>query len=246
MYDMKPLEEEWKKYRKKKLRPLYIGIFISIILIVAVIAFMSSEKIDLNHIYTDAKTSMDALAPKEKKVEKKVESKIKKNVLIDPALVTLEAEESVAAASEVAEVTEVSEKPSDILVDIPILEEKDEPADEEVPRARKKIHIDIIETSSVTAYNDVEKRFSISHDPDDALFLANSYYKKGNYKKAEYWALQTNKIDEDIEESLLIFIKSKIKLGHNNEGMAILKSYIEKSNSEEAKKLLYQIENGKF
>ncbi len=25
MYDIKPLEEEWKKYRKKKLRPWYIG-----------------------------------------------------------------------------------------------------------------------------------------------------------------------------------------------------------------------------
>ncbi len=39
MYDMRPLEEEWKKYRKKKRRPWYIGsiIFVSIIwLLIAV------------------------------------------------------------------------------------------------------------------------------------------------------------------------------------------------------------------
>ncbi len=211
-----------------------------IVLMSILITFFGNEKIDFNFIDTYAKTSTDDLAPKEFKTENKVENKIHANVLIDPALNTLEIEESVAAVEEVAE------KPSDILVDIPILEDKDESTDEEVPRARKKIHIDIVETSSVTAYNDVEKRFLKSHDIDDALFLANSYYNKGNYKKAEYWALQTNKLDENIEESVLIFVKSKIKLGRNNEGISILKSYIERSDSEEAKKLLYQIKNGKF
>jgi len=36
---------------------------------------------------------------------------------------------------------------------------------------------------------------------DDSLFLASNYYKKGAYKKAVYWALQTNKIDKNIEET---------------------------------------------
>jgi tetratricopeptide (TPR) repeat protein len=103
-----------------------------------------------------------------------------------------------------------------------------------------------METSSVTAYKDVEKRFSQSHDIDDALFLARSYYKKGNYKKAEHWALETNKVDPNMEESILIFVKSKIKLGRKNEAISILKSYLKRSNSQEAINLLHHIENNKI
>ncbi len=98
----------------------------------------------------------------------------------------------------------------------------------------------------MTAYKDVEKRFLESHDIDDALFLARSYYKKGDYKKSEYWALEINKLDEDMEESLLIFVKSKVKMGRKNEAISILTTYVQRSDSQEAKKLLYRIENGKL
>ncbi len=136
--------------------------------------------------------------------------------------------------------------PANILVDIPILDGRQEERSNASGNVRKKIHLDIIKTTNVTAYKDVEKRFKQSHDVDDSLFLARSYYKKGNYKKSEYWALETNKVDSNIEESMLIFVKSKMKLGRKNEAKNILTTYIRKSNSPEAKKLLYRIENGKF
>ena len=66
------------------------------------------------------------------------------------------------------------------------------------------------------------------------------------YKKSEYWALETNKLDEDSEESLFIFVKSKVKLGRKNEAVTILTDYIKMTNSQEGKKLLYQIENNKL
>jgi len=140
----------------------------------------------------------------------------------------------------------VVKKPLNLLVDIPILDDTKEPISEEIPEVKKRVHLKIIESTSVTAYKDVEKRFLESHDIDDSLFLAKSYYKKGNYKKAEYWALQTNKLDENIEESLLIFVKSKMKQGSKNEAIAILTDYVKKSNSQEAKNLLYRIKNDKL
>ena len=35
MYDIKPLEEEWQKYRKKKRRPLYMILMVLLLLVAA-------------------------------------------------------------------------------------------------------------------------------------------------------------------------------------------------------------------
>jgi tetratricopeptide (TPR) repeat protein len=137
-------------------------------------------------------------------------------------------------------------KPVNILVDVPLLDDTNDPVYEEISEDRPKVALDIVESTSVTAYKDVERRFLQSHEIDDALFLARSYYKRGDYKKAEYWALETNKLDENSEESLFIFVKSKVKLGRRNEAVKILSDYIKMTNSQEGKKLLYMIENNKL
>jgi tetratricopeptide (TPR) repeat protein len=138
------------------------------------------------------------------------------------------------------------DKSNEILVDIPVLDLKEESHIKVDDRNRKKVHLNIIETSSITAYEDVEKRFAQSHDIDDALFLARSYYKKGNYQKSESWAYEVNKLDSNLEEGLFIFIKSKVKLGRKNDALSILSNYLKKSNSNKAKNLLYKIENNKL
>ena len=72
---------------------------------------------------------------------------------------------------------------SNILVDIPVLEDTNEPLVEEVQESKAKMHLEIIESTSVTAYKDVEKRFLESHEIDDALFLAKAIIKKVIMKK---------------------------------------------------------------
>lgn len=239
MYDIKPLEEEWKKYRNKKLRPWYMSSIVLTLLIVLIVLFWGNGNAD--RILNSITYSFSVLKQEENKVEKTKGHEVKSSVLVDGALMRLEIKEPVKKIIE-----EESEKPSDILVDVPILEEGEEVVEQEVPQMRQKIYLDIVETTGPTAYADVEKRFLQTRDIDDALFLANSYFNKGNYKKAEYWSMQANKLDGETEESLLIFVKSKIKLGYKNEGISILTSYVERSNSEEAKKLLQQIKSGKF
>jgi hypothetical protein len=80
-----------------------------------------------------------------------------------------------------------------------------------VEKPRKKMHLDIIQTTSAGAYKDVANRFKDTSDTDDSLFLARTYFDKGNNKKAIYWALQTNKINPNIEESWLIFASAICK-----------------------------------
>lgn len=229
MYDIKPLEDEWKKYQLKKRKPIYFGISIFVFMISIFASIVNFSYID-NYFDTKGNHSMiKSLSSKNNKSE----------YLKNNALSRLETEENnkIDVADNLNELT-------DVLVDIPILDSSsDMIGNSDSPH--KKVYLNIIETASAKAYEDVEKRFRQSHDIDDALFLTKSYYKKHNYKKAEYWAYEVNKLDSHLEEGLLIFIQSKVKLGNVSEGIAILKNYIDKSNSEKAKKLLYEIENNK-
>jgi len=243
MYDIKQLEHDWKQYRKKKLKPWYIGSFSLLIVIAAVAFFLMNEKIDFRGLksYFETSKEMSSDEYKTKGILDLNKMNVKQSVLIDDALNTLEVKDNVIDTTD-----KVVQKPLNILVDIPVLDDAKEPLFQVMPEARKKMHLEIIESTSVSAYKDVERRFLESHDIDDALFLARSYYKKSDYEKAVYWALEINKLDEDMEEGLLIFVKSKANMGRKNEAISILTTYIKKSDSQEAKKLLYRIKNDKL
>jgi hypothetical protein len=166
-------------------------------------------------------------------VPKKVNLDLAKNYIQKISnIISSEDNKSNELSKELVKIKVDTSKKEELLVDIPLLEEE-----------HNKTQLNIIGTSSVVAYEDVEKRFAQSHDIDDALFLANGYYKRGDYIKSAYWALETNKLDSNVEESIFIFVESKIKSGQVNEGISILKKYMKQSNSEEAKKLLFRIEN---
>ena len=243
MYDIKPLEEEWKKYKRKKRRPWYILIFSIFLLLLVSLTLLNYKEIDFPKF--DDKSKL------------KIVTKKSTTLLIDEALTVLERKKS--KVSEVSQTTEIKpmvkvsykNETIDVGEELPIIEDNDKIKKprvktkiETAEKPRKKMHLNIIESSSVSAYKDVASRFTQSHDTDDSLFLAKSYYRKGNYKKAEYWALQTNKVNSNIHESWLIFVKSKVKLGHKNEAIRILTDYIKRSNSPEAKSLLYKIKKG--
>jgi len=253
MYDIKPLEEDWKKYKKKKRRPWFILLFFIFFLILLSFTFLNYKKIDFLKFYDISKA--------------KIVTSESTTLLTDKALTTLETKRP--KVSEVQRITKIKpmsvvfqeNESVEIIEDIPLLDDtagikkprvkidiqtidKPDIETQSIKKPRKKMHLDIIETSSVSAYKDVAKRFTQSHDTDDSLFLAKGYYRKGNYKKAEYWALQTNKVNDTIEESWLIFAKSKVKLGRKNEAIKILTAYIKKSNSVQAKNLLYKIKKG--
>jgi len=233
MYDIKLLEDEWSKYRKSKLKPWYIGFVVIFFLFVSSFIFFNIQKIDFDWL----NINFDSYINKEK-----TDNSIKTSMIVkNGPIMKLEIEKKVVS---MINNNEIKKSPT-ILVDIPILDDTQKPINS-TTELRKKVNINIIESSSISAYEDVENRFRQSHDVNDALFLAKGYYKKGNYTKAEYWALETNRVDENIEESLLIFVKSKTKLGRKNEAIGILMSYVSKTDSIKAKNLLYKIKNDKF
>ena len=216
MYEIKELEENWKKYKRKQLRPIIMLVTLVVVIVIAIFTIEESP-ISLSSIKNYFKN--DNIT--------RVDTNDKSQMLIDGALGLLD-------SSDKGFISVNNQSKTNTIVDIPVLDGK------------TKVHLDIVETTSISAYKDVERRFLQTHNIDDSLFLAKSYYKKEKYKKALYWALESNKIDADMEESIFIFVKSKFKLGNKEEAISILVTYIKKSDSEEGKNLLYQLKNNKI
>lgn len=90
------------------------------------------------------------------------------------------------------------------------------------------------------------KRFNKNSDPSISLFIAKKYYKFGKYDKSYKYALITNNIDSEVEDSWLIFIKSLVKLDRKKRATDILVKYIKHSDSSRAKRLLDDINKGRI
>jgi tetratricopeptide (TPR) repeat protein len=243
MYDIKLLEEEWKRYKKKKRKPLYAFIFSILILGTLAFFFLNYKNVIVSKFENNKSIVVDKPKPSV--------------ILLDSALTTLEVKKEIIEKSIVEKSTndnnvEIETDDSSTIddpmrykhpnakkVSITVTEVIKKPVIVEKPR--KKMHLNIIETTSASAYKDVAKRFADTSDTDDSLFLARTYYEKGNNKKAIYWALKTNKVNSNIEESWLIFAKAKARSGHKSEAIRILSSYIKRSNSVDAKALLKKL-----
>jgi tetratricopeptide (TPR) repeat protein len=243
MYDIKLLEEEWKRYKKKKRKPLYAFIFSILILGTLAFFFLNYKNVIVSKFENNESVVVDKPKPSV--------------ILLDSALTTLEVKKEIIEKSIVEKSTndnnvEIETDDSSTIddpmrykhpnakkVSITVTEVIKKPVIVEKPR--KKMHLNIIETTSASAYKDVAKRFADTSDTDDSLFLARTYYEKGNNKKAIYWALKTNKVNSNIEESWLIFAKAKARSGHKSEAIRILSSYIKRSNSVDAKALLKKL-----
>jgi hypothetical protein len=224
MYNIKALEEEWKRYRRKKRRPwLILGTLFLIAVAGSVVSFRYASFPSLLHFNEENKST--TINSQTEKTEQVV-------YYIDKPLAELAVKKIVPTEDNPMEIGEIA-------VAEVVKSQKEEHA-----APRKKLHIQVIDSKKKSAYREVEKRFRLGHDTDDSLFLAKAYYAKKKYKQAEYWALQTNKVNDGIEESWLIFAKAKAKRGQRNEAKRILNMYIKKTNSSEAKVLLEKIKKG--
>ena len=99
------------------------------------------------------------------------------------------------------------------------------------------------------AHDDIKhviKRFKISNSPALSLFIAKKYYALENYNQSYNYALITNELNNDIEESWIIFAKSLYKLQKKDKAVKMLEKYIATSHSHRAKILLENIKTGKM
>jgi len=234
MYDIKPLEEQWERYNRKRKRPLYMMLFLVILLTGVTALFLENKNVILSKIEDMRKSS--------------VPSEHDSDVFFEHPLDRLALKEPSSPVQDVKPVVDNDNpmNPEDVFVDAD--ENVRKPLDAAVQTVKKekvkrKLHFEMIDANSAEAYTEVKNRFEMAPDPDDSLFLARNYYHDGAYSKAAYWALQTNKLNGDIEESWLIFARAKAKIGQKNEAIRVLTQYVSKSHSIEARKLLKKLKN---
>jgi len=211
MYDIDALEQQWKRYRRKRLALPIVGVILLVVVLVAVRYFFSTSS-----------SASEAVTP------------ITSNNTATPAHLS----------PEVPSLQPQAKPASKTKMQI-VFSDEQRQADEPAPSKAKKVIIEVTPKKSSGSVQQIESRFKVTRDKDDALFLARYYYEKKAYSKALKWALETNKIDSDIEESWLIFAKAKAQLGQRIEAIRVLQAYYDRSGSEQAKSLLSQIRRGK-
>ena len=107
-----------------------------------------------------------------------------------------------------------------------------------IENRRKKIDFKVTTNNYMSI---MKEKFHKYRNPRDALLIAKAYYRAGNYKKSEIWALKANELDKNSEESWLLFAKSKDALGKRKEALKILIAYYNRTKSPNAKLLIEKI-----
>jgi len=215
MYDIQQLEREWKRYRRKRI--LTAVLVPAVLLVVAAGGYWGVRMAIMNDTNTTS---------------------------VSPG--------TVAVTQAHTPKPSPLPKPESPLKSSPVRKKgwkmtfADEEKGADSESASPVRHVDIQVQTKKTEYTvqEIEKRFRFARNKEDALFLARYYYDKKQYTKALSWALETNKIDSNIEESWLIFGRAKAKLGQRKEAIRVLQAYYDRTGSQKSKKLLDSIRRG--
>ncbi len=229
MYDIEDLERRWKSYRRKKIL-LRSGIATAILLLLA-----------LPLLYVSLKSSKASIESKSSETpQSKASPESNLSVLDKNASKTVSAS---ALSPEVPSMreTKLPKKKPKMMITF------SDPSQSASGNRREggEVQMQMVKASNRSVVREIEKRFPLSRDYDDAMYLAKYYYGKKNYKKAENWAMQANTIDSSKPESWIIFGKSKAKLGHRRDALKVLQAYYDRTGNMQVRILIDRIRRGK-
>jgi tetratricopeptide (TPR) repeat protein len=257
MHSIYELESRWFKYKIKSYLPYIIIIVFGIILTISLIFIFDSkkdsnlEKVKKTHGFAEKNHVEDKTTSKEI---------IKENIPTTPAVLdkAIKKDEKIILKPSFDFMKKLG---TDSLNSYASKENRNDTSNESVQSdtqtknikkivedeqhvQKTKINISIKEAKD--DINDVIKRFKKNNNPALSLFIAKKYYQLRNYQQAYNYALITNEINNDIEQSWIVFAKSLVKLNKKNKAIKTLTKYVKHSSSGNAKVLLDDIKSGKF
>ena len=119
---------------------------------------------------------------------------------------------------------------------------QDEVIDFESKPARKRVNIQV--TSASNEESVLREQFLKTNNPTIALELARLNFRNNNFKEAIKWSLAANDIDNSLEESWIIFAKSKYKLKQSDDAVKALREYNKNLNKASINELINKIKSG--
>jgi len=260
MYDIPELEKKWKKWKRKQVqKPIIFGL----VSLVAVSAISFGAYMYLNSKPASNKKIEKAQAKQQPRKSQQT-NKSNNNIIVitkrpansniqnqQTAQVVPQPQSQIAVKNNADETIDIT-KAQIIKPNVPDEEVKVIGFDNNEAKKVKNKYKDLINSGASNVVDpeaehakEVEERFKETQDTADSLYLAKYYYKKGDYAKAENWAIATNNIDGDIEESWLIFAKARAKQGKRVDAIKVLQTYYDETKSKKAKQLLDKLRLGK-
>jgi len=249
MLNLIDLEKRWLRYKIKSYIP-HIAIATSSILII-ILTFIilnlkdnTKKQVDKIVPIKKEKVAKITLLPKVKITKHKIETKQKstiKKMELHPSFDFLK---DIQSSSLPYYYDKQQAKKTSKIIEEKVTKEK--VIVQEKPKKIKKHKIIIQRKETRNDINTIIQRFKKNNNPALSLFVAKKYYEIGNYHQSYNYALITNQINQDIEDSWIIFAKSLAKLGKRKKAMDTLKKYVKVSDSSNAQILLEEIASGKF
>ncbi len=230
MSDINELERKWVLYRRKRLLK-FISAAFSIVLILGIVLYFSlrtpsiSAQNDVNQSSGQKAASGSAPSGNSTKV-----AALKPEV---PSVADASANDSTEE--------EAHERPrlNIRVTDLPV-EDGGSSAD-----TGDSSSMEAATEKRESVIKEMENRFALSKDYDEALYIARYYYAKKQYKKSEEWAMKANAVDSTQEDSWIIFGKAKARQGDRAEALKVLQAYYDHTGSTKVGDLIDKIRKGR-
>jgi len=251
MYDIPELEKKWRKYKRNQIKkPIIIVSIIVVLLIGSGILLNTYLNKNSNNKQQVTKSSSQN-SNKNENLKKDTNSANSQAIVIQKVdsngnpLVNVKSTNSTQETNiDLTKATIVKPNVPDDEIRVIGFDNKDK---KEIEKKYEDILIPKKSTEEIKRREEIaelEEKFKESQDPNDSLEIARYYYKIKNYKKAEDWAINTNNLDGDLEDSWLIFAKAKAKQGFRVDAIKVLQTFYDETNSQKAKKLLDKLRKG--
>lgn len=270
MLNIYELERRWLKYKIKSYAPLILSVSAGLTLAVVLLVYLpfsdSKPKETKTALIEEQNTTqVKPILPVEtpSKVSSNVELDVPENtkelpynreeatLVLRPSLHFMDnIEEDISSYIEpeyaAPKVTkELASVPSEVEIDSKIQEKAPKKQKSQVVEEEKTM-LTITKQEDESDLKDIIRRFKNNKNPALSLFISKRYYAAGEYQKSYNYALMTNEIDQNIDESWIVFSKSLVKLGQHELAINTLKAYLKTSKSTAAEVLLRNIESGAF
>ncbi|WP_455756533.1 CDC27 family protein [Sulfurimonas sp.] len=251
MLNLNELENRWLHYKIKSYIPHAIIGFLAITIAIAISSINFSKE-------ESKKTIQKEVLKESKKTEKPIlkETKVIKKVIVKSG--TTEQNEKLLITPSLKFLRNIQNDSQEYYNEEVIVKKEKKIVQEQiVPKPQveeitpeeevvKHNTIDITRQNTQEDIQHVIKRFKKSNNPALSLFVAKKYYELGEYNRAYNYALITNELNNNIEDSWIVFSKSLVKLGKKEKAIEILNKYVNNSHSSRAKILLDNIKSGKL
>ncbi len=271
MLNTRDLERRWLKYKIKSFLPYLIITISGAVIVIFVSLYLTSVDTmnntpEIKQTLVQSKEVVEEKKVSNQTVEKQEAPAIKN--IVEPQIIKpiIEKEEHLVLKPSLDFMKKMEEPSNNYYAKVATIQKKDIRVSTTKPKKQqiieqqtviveevmlekpspKETPVVITRKNSLKDIKDAERRFKQNNSPALSLFLAKQYYSLDDYAKAYNYALITNQLDKENEESWIIVSKSLVKLGKIELAKKALNEYIKFSHSSNAELLLDDITTGKF